>query len=289
MILRRLVNVFEKHLPTVVQYYGKVLLRRVRLMNRTLYSSEVSYIKYLLEKILDESNKYYFVDIGASDGILNSNTYDLAINKWFGISIEGNATKYKVLNKTLTGTNVKPINQFIYSPNITEILKNSGCQRVFDFLSLDIDSFEYSVLNKILIDFQPRLICVEINERFPPPLVFYVEESADSSCLKDAFYGMSLQAAYEVFKRHDYKIIGLHYNNVYAVPSSTNIEEMDTVKCYKDGYLNAQFRERYFYWNKPYNFLLELSPYQILNFFDQEFAALKAYYRLYIKNSNNPS
>lgn len=280
--LRNTINLIEFFLPVIIQYYLKVSIRKIRTLKSNLYSSEIAFRNQLLDQTLDKSTIPYFLDIGASDGISNSNTYDLAKNKWSGLSIEGNNIKFKVLNRTLRLSNVKSVNEFVFSSNIFNILRASGCQKEFDFLSLDIDSFEYSVLNQILIDFKPRLICVEINERFPPPIIFHIKEGVDASLIKDAFYGFSIQAAYNVFKTHGYKVVGLHYNNVYAVPNSSYIPEVDIFKCYKDGYVNAINRKKFFYWNKSYDFLLEKDPQEIINFFDGQFQGLKEYYNMHL-------
>ena len=280
--LRNAINLLEIFLPVIIQYYLKVSIRKIRTIKSNLYSSEIAYRNQLLDQTLDKSTIPYFLDIGASDGISNSNTYDLAKNKWSGLSIEGNNIKFKVLNRTLRLSNVKSVNEFVFSSNISSILRASGCQKEFDFLSLDIDSFEYSVLNQILIDFKPRLICVEINERFPPPIIFHIKEGVDASLIKDAFYGFSIQAAYNVFKIHGYKVVGLHYNNVYAVPNSSNLPEVDIFKCYKAGYVNAINRKQFFYWNKSYDFLLEKDPQQIIHFFDEQFKDLKQHYNMHL-------
>jgi len=280
--LRNAINFIEIYLPVIVQYYIKVALRIIKVMNNGLYSSEISYRNRFLDQTLDLKTRPYFVDIGASDGILNSNSYDLAKKNWYGLSIEGNALKYKVLNRVLKNSNVQSINKFVFSSNVSNVLKASGCIKDFDFLSLDIDSFEYSVLNQILMDFQPKLICVEINERFPPPIVFHIKEGVNASLIKDAFYGFSIQAAYNVFKTHGYKIVDLHYNNAYAVPNVSDIPEVDILKCYKAGYGNAINRKKFFYWNKPYDFLLEKDPQQIILFFEEQFKDLEQYYNMYL-------
>jgi hypothetical protein len=196
--------------------------------------------------------------------------------------VEGNYEKFRVLNKSLRHSNVKSINEFVFSSNIIDVLNASGCPKAFDFLSLDIDSFEYSVLNKILMHFKPYLICVEINERFPPPIVFHINEGLDASLIKGAFYGFSIQAAYNLFKTHGYKVVGLHYNNVYAVPFASIIPEINIFQCYKYGYVNAINRKKFFYWNKPYDFLLESKPQQIIDYYDSHFSGLKDYYSMYI-------
>jgi hypothetical protein len=118
----------------------------------------------MIKRAIGKKSDLFFLDIGASDGILNSNTYHLLEHKWSGLMVEGNYEKFRVLNKSLRHSNVKSINEFVFSSNIIDVLNASGCPKAFDFLSLDIDSFEYSVLNKILMHFKPYLICVEINE-----------------------------------------------------------------------------------------------------------------------------
>ena len=191
-MLRTIFYFLESFLPPSLNYYLKVTLRRAKLISNNLYSSEIKFLNRLLDQALENHANLYFVDIGASDGILNSNTFNLVKKKWHGISIEGNNIKYKVLKRALKNSNVKSINKFVFSSNVCSVLRASFCKKKFDFLSLDIDSFEHSVLNQILMDFKPRLICVEINERFPPPIIFHIKESVDKALIKDAFYGLSI-------------------------------------------------------------------------------------------------
>jgi len=108
-------------------------------------------------------------EFGAWDGIWASNCRNLIKNNdWKAIMIEGDPTRYKDLLKTYgDNKSIRCINNFVdnkkFSLNnlLTEDEKNN-----LDFLSIDIDGLDYEIFEDI--QFQPNVICIEVNSCHSP-------------------------------------------------------------------------------------------------------------------------
>lgn len=183
----------------------------------------------ILEEIIDKIkvNKY-FVDIGASDGITFSNTYNLLKSNWKGLSIEPRSDAFSDLSHHYKNLDVICIKNFITPDNVIYTLKSCNVPLDFGFLSLDIDSYDYYVLEKILECYKPSIICTEINEKIPPPYKFALKYITDIS---NCHVGQSISLVYELLKKYNYAIVKLEYNNLFAVrkdkDKETFIEKTD--------------------------------------------------------------
>lgn len=116
-----------------------------------------------------------YVDIGAYDGIQTSNTYVLEKDlHWTGICIEPNKDIFKLLenNRTSTNYNLAVLNRqgqvsfmndkvYDYSHSVYEtvdcdtlynILLDSDLPEVINYLSIDIEGMEYTVLEQFFND-----------------------------------------------------------------------------------------------------------------------------------------
>ncbi|MFA6918687.1 MAG: hypothetical protein WC244_01050 [Patescibacteria group bacterium] len=143
------------------------------LKGKTTHSAfdEEIIIKKYLDNLPLENN--YCVDIAASDGITMSNTYSFFKNTWQGMAVEYNPIKFAELaNSYRKFSNVSLLKVKVIPENILSVLGACLCPKDFAFLSFDIDSYDYFVLEKLLSEFRPRLICTEINENIPPPYKF---------------------------------------------------------------------------------------------------------------------
>ena len=210
----------------------------------------------------------FFVDIGAQDGVLGSQTLALAKRGWSGINYEADTSLFEGMKARYAALPPIKIRRQLVTPDtIAEILKRDGAPENFGFLSLDIDSFDYYVLHNILESYTPSVICVEINEMIPPPIVFAVEYRADAMWSGDRFQGFSIQAAKNLCHRFGYAIGELHYNNLLLVKAPADappVSDEEIVNAYRDGYANRVDRDRLFPWNVEYGDLLLAPPQEAL-------------------------
>ncbi|MFW9877878.1 MAG: hypothetical protein ACFFG0_32760 [Candidatus Thorarchaeota archaeon] len=257
-------------------------IKRKKIEKVVSYShlDEQDIINNYLNKI-DLKNKYC-VDIGASDGISMSNTFALFKIGWKGVVVECDGEKFLKLASTYKKFTSVNLNKNKISPNnVVNFLKANNAPINFSFLSLDIDGYDYFVLKKILGSFRPCLLCVEINEKIPPPLKFTVKYDPNYTWVTDHFYGQSISQLYELTNKHNYDLVELHYNSAFLIPKEINSGRPLTPKeAYKEGYLEQPDRKEKFPWNNDMEDLLHLPPTEALKFVNKYFEKYKGKFTL---------
>lgn len=126
-------------------------------------------------------DKGVFVDVGAYDGIQTSNTYFLEQKGWTGICIEANADVFKILERNRKAINVNMAvtyhkgfctfgndsiggNKLVECDLLDNILADNNISKQIDYLSLDIEGHELTVLTHFDFDtWKVRLMTVEHN------------------------------------------------------------------------------------------------------------------------------
>jgi hypothetical protein len=146
-----------------------------------IYYSQAGQDKWVHDIIGD---KGFFVDIGAYDGVQTSNTYALEQAGWNGICVEANYgagmlctgnRSCKTIIKAVTnycgwiGFTADKIHNYDGMPlvecdTLQGILRKYVHNNVIDYLSMDIEGHELTVLEKFPFDeFQFKLITIEHN------------------------------------------------------------------------------------------------------------------------------
>lgn len=119
-----------------------------------------------VDKILKQKRDGYFLDIGAYDGVQTSNSYFFESERgWTGICIECDPTPFAILNGIRSSKNFqvavsnyngvcKFSNMSISDEGIElpcrkldDILEEAGAPQFIDYLSIDIEGHEFTVLN----------------------------------------------------------------------------------------------------------------------------------------------
>ena len=222
------------------------------------YAGEFGVLREILNS-LSIDGPVRFVDIGAGDGYNMSIAYPLS--NFFsgeGLLIESNGVlleKAKSLYKTNKGFCYH--NELVSPFNISEIIRNYGFQNSL-YIKIDIDSFDLDLLRAILESgIKPRILSVEINELFPPPVIFESRYNPNAY-YTSPFYGCSLQALVNVTAKHKYKLVELAFNNAFLVLH----EDFDThypfldqspIDIFRNGFLQSNWRE-HFPWHKKHDF-----------------------------------
>jgi hypothetical protein len=113
-----------------------------------------------------------FVDIGAGDGVLASNTANLALNLGFhGLFIDAGATEVERGRRFYAAhpdTRERPpvfLREWVTRENVNELVRQTGFEGEIDFLSIDIDGNDYWIF-EALDCVQPRLVCVETHTEY---------------------------------------------------------------------------------------------------------------------------
>lgn len=179
------------------------------------------YKPYLLSvainKMHPDESTLYAVNIGAGNGIsCNDPVFPLYKMGYSGLAIEGDDNIDLV--KNLSSDKIIKLTNTIVTPmNISELLLKGNCPKSCDFLKIDIDGYDGPVLKAILdADYRPKVIQMEINPEFPPPIKFAVLYDPDYKCQDSennmtGFYGASMAYVINLGKQYGYKFANIDF------------------------------------------------------------------------------
>lgn len=241
---------------------------------------EQQVIQRLLEELGIETG--YCVDIAASDGVTMSNTLALYAKGWGGLAVEYNPIKFALLSKGYKKfESVNLAKCKVIPANVLALLEANQAPKEFEFLNLDIDSYDHYVLKAMLSTYRPALICAEVNEKIPPPLKFSVKWDEGFYWREDHFYGQSLSMLYDLVKEFDYSLVELHYNNAFLIPAEKSpLPALTPEQAYQDGYLNQPDRKEKFPWNADMEALIGMDHSDAIEFVREKFRAYEGQYVL---------
>ena len=145
-----------------IKYYAKVLLN-----NWTVKKD--SYAQHGEDKLIEQllpNGVHSFIDIGANDGVLFSNTYKFAKNGAHGLCVEPSPSAYKKLKLNhLFHPKVKCIQSAISNDNGHIFLIEDGYESTLSYVSKSKKNNSYSVrcqtIDKIL-EKNPRYVKVDL-------------------------------------------------------------------------------------------------------------------------------
>jgi len=215
----------------------------------------------------------FFVDIGASDGISYDPTYCLSKNKWNGISFEASNEKFGALYANLHD-GVTKINECVTPDNIVEFLENENAPKDMGAFSIDIDSYDYFVLRKLLENgYSFQSLCVECNTIFPPGINWTVlyKHAKQYWTGNSHFLGCSLSLYDKLLKKYGYEIVCYDWENAYYVKkeyfNSFNISDNSLGHMWHYGYWGRPGRgdPDFFNWNDDFR-IASLAPHLQLHF-----------------------
>ena len=250
-------------------------------INKYSYFDEQSVIKENL-KALGLEKGGYCVDIAASDGVTMSNTYSLYKDGWTGMAVEFDPQKFASLATTyrvFSGVNLAKC--MVTPNNVVALLSANQAPKEFTFLNLDIDGYDYFVLDQILEHYRPKLICTEINEKIPPPIKFSVKWDPSYVWAEDHFYGQSISQLYTLTNKYKYSLVELHYNNAFLIPSELcSKPSLTPEEAYRIGYKEKVDRKEKFPWNANMEDMLHMQPEESLVFISNFFEKYKGKFDL---------
>ena len=228
--------------------------------------------KYIKTLDIERCSKT-IVDIGAGDGIRKSNSYKLFLEGWRGVGFEGsceNAARLANAYKYLS--NAYACRCLVTPFNVVNLLSAYSIEKEFGILSLDIDGYDYWVLDAVLTEFRPRLIVSEYNEKIPPPIKFAVKFVPDFE-LRHHFFGYSLAKLEELLAKHSYALLEIEYNNVFLAPAELKgAIPVDVETAYRKGYAERADRKEKFAANANMEDLLTMKPEDGIEFLKRFYA-----------------
>ena len=113
-----------------------------------------------------------FVDIGAGDGVIASNSANLALNLGFhGLFVDAREAEVERGRRFYADhpdSRERPppfVREFVTTENVNELVRGAGFEGDVDFLSIDIDGNDYWIF-EALDCIRPRLVCVETHTEY---------------------------------------------------------------------------------------------------------------------------
>ena len=199
-----------------------------------------------LFRIYGTTNKYY-VEFGAEDGS-QCNTRALRETGFDGILMDMNYSNPAIhlYQETIT------------YENVIDLFKKYNVPLAFDLLSLDIDSYDYYVLDELLQVYTPRIFVCEYNATHLP--------HEDKIVLKDSkinhnYFGASILSFYKLAQRYNYSLVYANEKGVnlffvhndlfsiYTTKHRNNVEALYKLPKYGTGPNGGHLQDVY---NQPY-------------------------------------
>ena len=173
-------------------------------------------------KRIGTTNKL-FVEFGVGNGLEN-NTLALLFEGWRGLWIEGDSRFAEAMRngfkKILASGRLMLAQSFITKENINGLIAARISEKEIDLLSVDIDGNDYEVL-KAITTISPRVIVIEYNAKFVPPLVWSMGYNETHAWKEDDNMGASLKFLELKLKDKGYSLVGcnLSGSNAFFVKS----------------------------------------------------------------------
>ncbi|MEM7724984.1 MAG: FkbM family methyltransferase [Cyanobacteria bacterium P01_A01_bin.45] len=179
-------------------------------------SDEDGIIKEIFQRI-GVTNKV-FVEFGIGNGLEN-NTLALLFEDWQGLWIDASSKSINKIKKhffkIIESGQLKIIQSFITKENIDKLIFSNIQSGEIDLLSIDIDGNDYHVLNNISC-ITPRVIVIEYNAKFTPPILFCMDYNETHIWEKDDCFGVSLKFLEVNLDKKGYYLVGCNISGVNA-------------------------------------------------------------------------
>lgn len=151
-----------------------------------------------------------FVEFGCGDGLENNTAY-LLFQGWSGLWMDSLEKNERVLKRRWSNEIAEGKLRFqrtmITASNIDSLLTVGGMSGSIDLLSLDIDSNDYHVWKAITV-IQPRVVCIEYNAKFPPPVEWIMPRDDSYVWHGTDRMGASLAAMTKLGSEKGYALVG---------------------------------------------------------------------------------
>jgi len=183
-----------------------------------------------------------FLEIGVGNGLV-CNTHWLALQGARGVWLEGHSVNCAFIEAELPNllrsgqSRLDLASEFVTLDSVP-ILIETVCRRLDtrapDFFSIDIDGNDAAIATAALRHFQPKIICIEYNSKFPPPVSLCVPYDDARRWARDDFYGASLQFIVRAFgEQYDLVCCNLAGVNAFFVRADINrLAENDPAALY---------------------------------------------------------
>ncbi|MCU0426315.1 MAG: hypothetical protein MUF71_11890 [Candidatus Kapabacteria bacterium] len=163
-------------------------------------------------KRIGTTNKF-FVEFGVGNGLENNSAY-LLVKDWSGLWLEGDRASVEFIKsefaREIAAKRLRVQETFITAENIAALFEQHSVPQEPDMLSIDIDGNDYHIW-KALHAYRPRVIVVEYNATFPPPMVWIKKYNPTWQWDGSIGFGASLKAFEELGKERGYSLVACNF------------------------------------------------------------------------------
>lgn len=160
----------------------------------------------------------HVIEFGCGDGLENNTVY-LLLTGWKAFWMDGGDTQIATVREKhaprLASGQLQVKQTFITRENINDLLRSSGLGPEIDLLVIDLDGNDYYVWEAIDA-VQPRVVVIEYNGTFRPPVKIVQEYRADHVWDSTNFFGSSLAALADLGDRKGYGLVGCNFSGIDA-------------------------------------------------------------------------
>lgn len=156
-----------------------------------------------------------FIEIGCGGNGGNSGFFAGELG-WAGLMVDHNPACTRLCRERF-GHNprLRIVTAYVTPENVDELIRDAGLQGEVDYLSLDIDSADFWVLEAMTAS-NPRVLVLEYNAYFGPELSVAVAPDANFSKAPKGYFGASLAALTKLAARKGYRLLGCEETGVNA-------------------------------------------------------------------------
>jgi hypothetical protein len=159
-----------------------------------------------------------FIEIGSGAGLEN-NTLTLLLQGWRGLWIDSDDVTVRRARANfatyIASGQLAVQHEFITRENVDELLLKYSFSKEPDLLSIDLDGNDYHVWQAVQ-SISPRVVVVEYNASWFPPLSFAVTYQERFQWKEDTYFGASLKALELLAERKGYHLVGCCFAGVNA-------------------------------------------------------------------------
>tara|TARA_Y100001970_G_scaffold287799_1_gene413350 strand:+ start:578 stop:1459 length:882 start_codon:yes stop_codon:yes gene_type:complete len=229
----------------------------------TSQNNEDGIIEFIFSKI---PNNKYFVEIGFE--YYEFNSLNLIKKGWEGklidTSLEDSLALEKNLNRNFPNSKVRIFTTKVDKKNINDLVIEENSNKKIDFFSLDIDSYDYWILETVDLS-RVSVLCCEYNHWLGGEKKLTIPYDENFKFLDDGIWGASITALVDLLKKKGFSLIAVESSgtNIFFVKNelAKNFEVLTPEKSFKSvGRFYDQNKKKEIFHNikKNYHKLIEL-------------------------------
>mmetsp|Transcript_27533 Transcript_27533/g.47150 ORF Transcript_27533/g.47150 Transcript_27533/m.47150 type:complete len:335 (-) Transcript_27533:5-1009(-) len=167
----------------------------------------------------------FVVDLGASvrghgtTGVANQDScFALFDAGYSGLMVDGDPKQGVKMRRRFPSKSIQIVSTLLSPENVAAILRRASTPIDADLVKIDIDGFDCAVMAALLEAYRPKVVQMEVNIQFPPPLRFALLSIENYNFDKRGMlYGCSLAYQGDMMSRHGYALLQMEANDAIYV------------------------------------------------------------------------